>query len=539
MIFVNHSTRFALLISVAPAMGLLALDTNASAQNRGMTTDWAMAVSTRSQGMAGSALDPLRLKGPMNQPNGPAPWTPVATGPSPFMPDFTQGELFGDNEDIIEIDAHSAGTDMTPWPDAEGAPDVSATADNWLMWAVSVSDSTIGAANGYINSINSLPNSRPVGAEIISFYASGNQNLARNFVGQNAVEATAFSMGYDGTGPGTEDIDALDYAIGVLTYDPSGQASSFLFNNILTYYFSVTPQTVINWNAKYPMGGQTFAYDNTVVPSQKINEPHPGDIYVMTWNGTDWNPIELYRSHTDLGLPTEGGDVDALSVNTHNGVIVFSTPQDPNVAVPQLWINTGSASSTVELTDLAPDGTRTRVVDRLDLTDDKDDIDALCGIEPETVDTFDRLCGVPSSSWAYTPHFPSDAAMMGVSVERAVLTPGGPTMVTFQVAGWGAAGPVSGDLYLFLYNGPEVLPPLTDPFAEFQSSIAPYPTVSPDWMLVGPIPRTAQQDEWEFSIVDDPILFSGDFSAICALQYDGPTASGVISAGSVVSQFRN
>lgn len=499
----------------------------APVQVRGMTSVWSVALSADKGATSGAMVDPMLLKLPTNQGSAPGPWTYITNigSPTPVIPDYSMTAIFGSDADIVEIDGHSAGGDLIPWPDSMGAPAVSQATDNWLAYVLSVKDGAEGAPESYIESV--AQSNRPTGAELLGFYASGSQNIATALVGQATVEHTAFSLGYDGTESGTEDIDALDFNIGINTVESPILGAEWMFPNTNAFYFTITMDTVGDWYTRH--GATPFATYGGLT-----REPRPGDIYAVYWQGSSWSDVDLYRSEEDLGLyPYE--NVDALSVSTYNGVVIFSTPlggmyQDR----PQLLINTGTAGTTTELMDRDSGGNYVPVTDQVDLSQGKDDVDGVCGIDPEGKSQYDPSGGIPVTS-ATQSLIPQLANILGddpmnLSLQRGALAAGGVDHISVQISGWGNSTPANGEIVLFLYDNVEPMMPNVDPFAPFQNQWGLW--ITPTWTPFAPLPRSISQDQWELSIPFAIPSVGRNLAVVAAF-----VVNGEIVAGSLVTQI--
>ncbi|MEM8709780.1 MAG: hypothetical protein AAGG01_02420 [Planctomycetota bacterium] len=509
--------------ALASTLAATSAEAAAPAQLRGMTSVWSVALSADGGPTSGSMIDPMLMKLPTNQNGAPQPWAPLHNvgAPTPVIPNYSMEAIFGDDAEFIEIDGHSSGGDLIPYPDSLGAPAVSQATDNWLAYVLSVKNGSEGQEDSYINQVSQT---RPVGAELLGFYASGSQNIDTSLVGQTTVEHTALSLGYPAQAP--EEIDALDFNIGINTASPAN-VNAWMFPNTEEFYFTITFATTVEWFTRY--GSAPFAtYGST------SREPRPGDVYVVYWEGNGWSEIDLYRSAEDLGLEFFE-EVDALSVSRYNGVVIFSTELNglyPNR--PQLLINTGMPGSTTELMDLDSGGNYTPVTDQVDLSNEKDDVDGVCGIDPEGKDQYDPSGGIAVTSVTKSNN-PALAGIFGddpmnLSMQRGVLAAGGADHISVQVSGWGNAQPTAGQIQLFVYESDEPMMPNVDPLAPFQNVFG--QTVTPIWTPFAPMPRAQSQEQWEFSIPFDAAR-QGRNLAVMAVQF---SSDGVI-AGSHVTQI--
>lgn len=506
--------------AVAPALVVAALGTltpTASAQLRGMASVWAAGLSERVPQATAAVADPTLLKAPMIPSAPPAPWAHPAGGPTLLVPDYSSMELFGQDAWLIEVDAHSIGSDQIPHHD-DGVPDVSETEENWLAYVVSVKNGAEGTTGSYLDSLQGV---RPVGAELISYYTSESQNIANILVGNNAVEASAMTLGYDPSN--VSDVDALDYGIGIhsFTAQQSG-VSQLLFPSSNEYYFSITPKTVTDWIGWY--GTAPFADGQP---------PHAGDIYVKEWDETNrsWGPTKIYRTHLNVGIAATE-DIDALAINRANGVIVFSTVLDPaNPAAPQLLISDGNGSSQ-ELKDTDQGGTtNTPVQDKLDLGRERDDVDGLCGIDPEGAYVYDRAVGIAVTTAAQIPSQPATLPIMGLSLERGFAGLSGPESLMAQISGWAGVTPQDCYVTYFLYVGSEPIVPNSDPTAALPNGTV------PNWTTIGPVLRTQADDEFVVSMPFAVPVQTDHNLAVLAIVRSLPSAGSQVLGGTFVTQM--
>ncbi len=495
-----------------------------------MTHAWANALSLETEA-PGVLIDETRLKAPGNQSLPPGTWALPTGSPQLAFGNYDVDAMFPFPVNfLIEIDAHSTGNDQIPDLDAQGIPIVNSTAQNWLAWVVSVDDSTLGAsATGYIETTR--PN-RPIDADLLGYYADQNQGLAGRLAGLTTIEATSISQGFPAASP--PNVNSIDFALGVRTFDPLGTGSNLIFTNpVFEYYFSVSAAFADLWQAT------DFAIDPTIntAPPTTVRA-RPGDIYRIVWNGTAWSPIERYlRGDVDLGLEPDE-DIDALAVNYINDVVAFSTVRgtgDPQFDDWQLRVWAPGMQRFVELQDrLRVTGAPVSVADRLDLAREDNEIDSLCGIDPkEYHPQYDRLVGMNITTTAEIANVPVEGTrIMSVSLTRALVDVDddgvNDNALVMDASGWPeGVVPQAATVLFYYYAGAAAIAADADPFAA--------PTNN--WQFLGAVDRAATDESVTYQQIF-PWAFGDNFRyAVLAVMYSNPTSGPPrMLAGSEVSQ---
>ena len=518
-------------LQVSSAAALLATISLASAvpaaasavQNRGMAFAWAAGLSERTDpAQQPGTSNPTLLKAPLGAGGAPSPWAPVNTAPTVVQKDYSSNALFGILEDVVEVDAHSIGKDMIPAVyENTMIPNVSSESDNWLAWVVSVKEGAVGTPGSYLASRGT----QPVGADLLSFYASGSQGIAQELIGENAVEATWASMGYPSTAA-TRDIDALDYGIGVHTFASNAAQPSVLFGSSNQYFFSLTPDSATALNG--------LSYTHMF---SSLGVARPGHIYCLLWDDVaGWGSLRIDALDTDLGLDL-GEDVDALALNATESTTYSYVISTPLGSRPQLLYSEGQGTH-AELMDreavsIGPISTDidTPVVEKLDLAKETDDIDGLCGIDPEGIG-YSKAVGVAMTSTAGSLPSLNGTTMMGISVERGHSSVTGVDSLMIQVAGWGDAAPEASKTAIYVrVMGNDPMPVGANPTAGGMIQ----------WTRIAFLDRGIDDEFVSHTVPIGPLLASVSIDThlvFFAAQVSQSAPAPLVIAGSLVTQLR-
>ena len=404
----TFALAFACLVGmeVAPALAQAVPNHVMPWTRRGAASVLANGLSVRS----GSTTEATLVKPPRDQASPPVEW--VFDGGT----DYSLEKMFPADHDVIEIDAHSTGNEIIPATDGDGIPNV-LESPRWLALSISVRDGAIGSDGSWYEVRRNAGLSN--GADVVSYYFEGSEGINPALVGSTVVEQGTEDLGYPGTG--AEDVDALDFGLGVMTLSP-GVASEMFFTNESEYYFSVS-------NACVPLLSSPFAVDNTVVAGQPV-DANGATIYVVRWTpgqggGGSWSFPEVYRSATQLDLDVAVDDIDAIAVDrtTLEQPVIFSTqPSDSS----QLLIHHYNQDLTAFV---GPETLRNESgaeVTAILGADDVDDVDAVCGFDPEP-GSYDRLMG--------TPRGPAVGNPPGMSMTRGVFGEQQVDVLFFHVSG--------------------------------------------------------------------------------------------------------
>ncbi|MCF6321541.1 MAG: hypothetical protein L3J32_07200, partial [Rhizobiaceae bacterium] len=252
-------------------------------------------------------------------------------------------------------------------------------------------------------------NGRSPGADLFSHYFEESQGLDPSVVGGVFVSQTRETMSFPQNGP--EDIGAMDFALGVLSFAPV-PGPELIFGEPGEFYFSLTPTSALDLNQA--AGNFTAG-----------RPAHPADIYVIVWDETQqpgaWSSPVLYKAWEALDLGAED-NVDALAVDPTRGTLAYST----QLAAPRSQlilhysINGDPYSGTNSTLMSQPPATggnpppAPAEVVRIVGTDGTTDIDAISFLDPKEW-TNSVLFGTPTC-WL---QFQGLSEPMGLSVTRS------------------------------------------------------------------------------------------------------------------------
>jgi len=448
------------------------------------------------------------VKAPLNQIGAPAPFSG-----STFVgvEDYSLSSLFSQQNlaSVIEINAQSTGNDLIPGllnhPNKPGCyPNLGTCSGglggNWMAINVSFNNDAMGRADSLIRARrnNTEGLRKTPGSDIYSHYFLQSCGIAEALINRTMLEQAAEQISY----PGDEDIDGLDFALGVQAY--AQQTSPLLFFPAYgKFYFSLAPSCIVDVNSAVT---NQFALDQQ-------GGWQPADqttIYVVEWDQSNgvWMLPEVYLAPSVLGLDKGVDDVDALAVNEtgvgSNGTVIFSTAYRPGDPASQLqgYDPNSGASGTLR------NSNGRKITRRLGAIDDTDDIDAICIFDPEA-GMLGTHMGVP------TRLFKSSKQFMGMSVTRGQVGSSQDNLIV-QVSGWGAASPTDSSVELMIAVGMHPGQPLSNV----------------NWYSLGKQSRSHKADfvEWIFPI---PAGLTLNNAALVAELAVGST----VIEHSVISQF--
>lgn len=490
---------FALFASsslIAPTMGLGGSQIPLS-NKQGPSSSLAFGLSLRAPGP-----ETTLVKAPLRQSVPPAVW--ISTN-FPTSPDYSTAAQFGSTiANLVWIDAHSTGNDVIPSLDPISGIPILTTNANWLGVVVSIRDGEVGQQGSLYNRASG-PN-RHSGADLFSYFFTESTGIAPSLPGSTLVSQTREMMGFDTATD--EDIDALDFAIGVRGFSQV-TPPTILFANPDEYYFSLTPLSASAING---VGGPAFATGAGGVPAPA----HPAAIYKITWANGQWSAPVVYRSEVELNLTDNDDDIDGLAVDPASGVVAFSTQLVTGRS--QLMVY----HPLVGRFDLREgDGTLATV--HLGGIDDATDIDSICILDPTEYEDDPSHFGVPVAD---NP-IPVGGSAMGLSVTRSSrFTEIGPGTLHCQLSGRRGA-PLARSNVIFFYSVNY------DPSTGWaQANWTPLNTASPATMLRAD-DGSNFDNVFDFSL-DAPHSDVPHTGAVCALAFD---LSGAVIGSSMILQI--
>lgn len=376
-----------LCLFVAPVS--TALGQTPSNLRRGPASGLAAGLSVR------TGSDAQLVKSPGRQTSEPTGWTRLRF---PTGPDYTSQELFGALAPLVDVDAMSTGSDIIPSPDSAGVPNL-VTNGRWFGIIASVRDDSAGQPNSLIELAGQ--GGRSNGSDLFSHYYQESSGLDPFLTGGTFVAQTQELMGFGGSS--LEDVDALDFGLGVRSFGGLSAGSDPLFFERNSFYFSVTPQSAADLNVAT---ASQFAVDQF----QILVPAHAADIYHMEWIGASWVGPTRYLDWMTLGLLTSD-DIDALAVDPVRDTTVFSTQvlaQRSQILIHDYVWGSQPLSSRHPTT-----GNVSLATEKLGGADDTTDIDAVCILDPSE-HIYAAYFGTPTA-WLSGTHISSP---MGLSITR-------------------------------------------------------------------------------------------------------------------------
>ena len=437
----------------------------------------------------------IRIKAPLDQSAPPMNWTRTQFSSGP---DYSLPAMFGSAlAPWVEIDAESSGNDLFPAPLAGSPPsgELDFSAGRWLSLTISIKNSSPVVSQSVFDAIKMADINDPLGADLVSYYFHASSGLDPSLIGATLPAQLRQQIRLTNG----EEIDALDFGIGVLLH--SGyQTGSRFFPHTTNYYFSLDPSCIAAINS---------------LLKNKFANGKPADastVYRLGWSTlSGWSlPTEFCTSSTlNLG---ETDNLDALCVNesalTTAGStrIIFSTQLKTGVSQLRVYDSQTTPGGPVDLMTRLDATTLVPATEALGTkgtsNDDTTDIDALCGIEPES-GFYDFLYGTPTS----VPLFFGQGFLnpLGISVSSSGDTSIGVTsQLNVQVTGLTSVSPGSGVVTLLIRHDTN--------------------TNSSVWLPVTTVARMAGEDSVEFTILN-PALPGLTFSLAAAYIDNGGALS--------------
>lgn len=495
------------LVPLAAALGSLAVPASAQLTPNGGRGPF----STLS---AGISLEPH----PWRQDERPYVAQPARSGPAlpvagPYLlnsPDYSRAKIragMGLQQFTVEaeIDALSLGSDLLPDFNTNGTPVLNNSVPSrrrWMSIVVSVDNGAVGLDDSFVEErrlLGSGSHTKP-GTDLISYFPENNQGLDPSVVGESFLEKAFEDFGLPSTPTGPQpEIDALDFAMGVHV---SGQQTvqPVVLPDSDYLFFSLTSASASTIND--PLNDE-FAVNGpgpgTMVPADGVT------IYRMEWLGSSWGPPHVYLDHEDLALHATD-DIDALSVDKVHGRVIYSTQPYPGRS--QLRVHAPRPGDD-PINETLREGTATHsganMTTKLGLRDgptapEKDDIDAVCVIDPEG-GVVDPYFGTPVDRPNLAPSNPT-GGLMGLSMTRARFPFDEIDTIFLEATGWGGRTPQPCNIEFFVS-------------LDYDQSL---PWTSSTWLSIqAPILRSAQDDSVviEIDVPAGAVAGSVGFFALC------------------------
>jgi hypothetical protein len=323
-------------------------------QPQGLASGLASGMSLEAVNRIG--LETTWVKAPLDQSKPPPAWDPADF---PNSPDYSIQGLFGSLAPLVELDAHSTGNDLIAPLTASGVPNLE-DFDLWLGVVASVTNGALGQQGSFIDERRQATIGRTTpGADLLSFYFEESTGIHPSLLGTTFIEQASEDIGFQGD----EDVDGLDFALGVLSHSQRIHPT-LLFPFVGSFFFSLEPGCV---DAVNNATAGSFALDGSTWV-----EADAATIYEVTWSATtgQWSTRSVYLGPDDLGLDADNDDVDAVAVNIGVGTVIFSTQVVPGRSQLQVY---DPAQGVFALRDAGDNLT----TERLGAIDDTDDVDAV------------------------------------------------------------------------------------------------------------------------------------------------------------------
>ena len=333
--------------------------------------------------------------------------------PASGLPDYRLASMFpmlsSQQLDLVQIDGFSTGNDLLGI-DVSGVIDPGAQGV-WAALMFSVKKTARGRGGSWVRVRSAEFGGPGVGADIMSHVFAGSVGIDQQLWGRTFVEQAAGHIGH----AAAAEIDAFDAFAPLIATNVNPPNNLIFFPNSNFVYLSLTNASATSINA-LPLSPAPFG-DGPVTGASILR---------FEWTGGVWANHQVYRTPAQLGLEGEGDEVDAVGYDPARNAIVFSHMVRPGQSRPQLEVSFDGAPGTI-LTLSHGDGTEP-LHSALGIRFD-DDIDALCGIDPEA-STISRYLG--------TPVVVGLPQSMSFSISR--VRNGNPWDVAhMQVSGWGNA----------------------------------------------------------------------------------------------------
>ncbi len=425
----------------------------------------------------------------------------------PLVPDYSIAAMFPNLVGDIELNAKSTGNSQMAPLDNQGLPLVG-TSDRWQGTVLSVDNAAQGLPTGPIARRLGLTSGRTTpGADLYSFYATDSLGLHDSVAGSAFLEQSAESFGFGGASA-TQEVDALDFGMGVLSESGSTR-DAVLFPNRETVYFSLDPSCLMDVNSA--TGGAFAMLNGQFVPADACT------VYEIHWSETQftWSTPCVYVTAADLMLVPGVDDIDALEVDTRLGTVVFSTQIHPTRS--QLRIYGKDPQENYVLADFR-DSTGDLVTTKAGLRDPlegspADNVDAVCIIDPE-YSVHPVYFGVPRD----IAFGNSGLGQLGVSVTRCRPTRTSDEIMVVHASGWAGVPPTTQGRIHFYYSN------------SYDSSTS---WLLSTWELLSIVDRLPGEDLSVTTYTLPPNLTT-EGSGVCAFFVD---LQGNILASSTIAQF--
>ena len=364
------------------------------------------------------------------------PPTPPSTYGLGQAPDYRKSVMFPDDLTWLEIDAISTGNDNIG-TDSNGNINLGLSSQGWAVITFSLTSGSPGPAGSVIEA-RRLDPCASHGGDLYSFGVDGSQNVIPDeYV--NAIWLEHAGEDLDINSPPT-DLVAHDYQAGLLAENNGTPDPHLVPNGNLQFYFSISPAAAASFNALVGNGtvptGSRFASLGTL---------DAATIYLTTFDPVQgsWSDVTVAHSSAELGLSDFEEDIDAIMIGSS---VIFSTTS-PSRNELMVRVVQNNSITTVPLRD--PTGKLMTQAMGLNQSPgaSRDNVDALCGIDPETV-SFSNLIGTPvDAPFGINPsmtmsmsrfHFPGQA---------------NPAEVMLSLSGWGNTGANNANVVVHILQG--------------------------------------------------------------------------------------
>lgn len=308
------------------------------------------------------------------------------------MPDFSPGALLeGIYRDVPGVDGSSAAfllSSMSSGGDVCGpiATDGKMTVsdptgdETWYVLSATLGAKPAGSTYGRVDSALRAPTN---GAGMIaSYYFEGSQGMDAAIVDSSMIEQTSDQIGFGTT---AVDLLGIDWGIGAISTDPSGNRTSSTSPVRDRFFFTVTD------------GWESTNDDHYFIEDQDVHLLESDNVYGLEWKFDStsgqyqWSSPFVAFSDKDLfGSIDSGHSIDAISVYWKSDTVqrlVYSTEVSAGTDQILGFDRTAFAGFAGTMPVALATENGEKIVDRIGLDVSgqiPDDVKGLCGMDPES-----------------------------------------------------------------------------------------------------------------------------------------------------------
>ena len=345
-------------------------------------------------------------------------WMPRGPG----LPDYTASAILQGATPAPDIDAFSCGLD---WVLSDPMGTVDVPPGNWGALTFSVTSDTVGERNpnGRFGAIYAESTQGNAAADIFSYILPGSALPPDVLdIAQRAIDNIEIPIS-----TATGDIDAHDVFVDLL-WQQNPEWASLLpaLMQVPRAFFSVSPATVSDVPIAWWAG----------------TTPSAATIFCSEWTGTSWTTPVPFIVFSQLGLPASA-NIDAAAVDFERQRLLFSTDDpflDPILYAQDFPQVCGLSSATLTVFPYTVDSSQVStdfpigVSVRIGLIL-RDNVDALCALDPGGDPILQRLIGRPNDQLTN----PTNPPLLAGAVYRTSNNTGGSNL-TMLMSGWPQPG---------------------------------------------------------------------------------------------------